>query len=113
MCPISRAVLTFLDAPDDVFGQVWNMPCALTRTPRQILQLGADALGIKLKMRAVPLWLLPLLGVAVPFMREVADVGFTFDRPYQVDATKFTRRFWADVTPYETGAPATACSFAS
>lgn len=110
---IARAVLSFLDAPDDVFGQVWNMPCAPTRTPRQILQLGADALGIKLRIRAVPLWLLPVLGIAVPFLREVADVGFTFDRPYQVDATKFTRRFWADVTPYETGAPATARSFAS
>jgi hypothetical protein len=87
------------------------MPCAPTRTPREILQLGADALRVKLRIRAIPLWLLPLLGLFSRFLREVADVSFTWDRPYIVDGTKFTRRFWSDVTPYEVGAPATALSF--
>jgi nucleoside-diphosphate-sugar epimerase len=109
---IARAVLTLLDAPDDAFGQVWNMPCAPTRTPREILQIGADALGVKLRVRAVPLWLLPLMGLFVPFMREVRDVRFTFDRPYIVDGSKFTKRFGFKVTPIEEGAKATALSFA-
>jgi nucleoside-diphosphate-sugar epimerase len=108
---IARAAITLLDAPDDAFGQVWNMPCAPIRTPREILQLGADALGLPLKMLAIPLWLLPLAGVFSRFMKEVADVGFTWDRPYRVDAGKFKRRFWSDVTPFEVGAPATARSF--
>jgi len=108
---IARAAIALLDAPDDAFNQVWNMPCAPTRTPRQILKLGADAMGIALKIRAIPLWLLPKLGLFVPFMREVADVGFTWDRPYVVDARKFTQRFRFDVTPYEIGAPVTALSF--
>jgi len=110
---IARAAITLLDAPDDAFGQVWNMPCAPTRTPREILQLGANAIGASLKIRAVPLWLLPLFGLFSRFMKEVADVGFTFDRPYVVDARKFKRRFWSDVTPFEVGAPATARSFAA
>ena len=109
---IARAVITLLDAPDDAFGQVWNMPCAPTRTPRDILQLGAKALRVKPKVSTIPLWSLPLLGLVSRFMREVADVSFTWDRPYEVDATKFTRRFWSDVTPFEIGAPATARSFA-
>jgi nucleoside-diphosphate-sugar epimerase len=108
---IARAVITLLDAPDDAYGQVWNMPCAPTRTPRQILRLGAQALGVKPKITAIPLWLLPILGLFVPFMREVDDVRFTWDRPYEVDGTKFTRRFGFEVTPYEVGAPATALSF--
>ena len=110
---IARAAVTLLDAPDDAFGQVWNMPCAPTRTPRAILQLGADAIGVPLKITAIPLGLLPLLGLFSRLFKEVADVGFTWDRPYQVDASKFTRRFWSDVTPYEIGAPATARSFAT
>jgi nucleoside-diphosphate-sugar epimerase len=108
---IARAVVTLLDAPDDAYGQAWNMPCAPTRTPRQILRLGAQALGVKPKITAVPLWLLPILGLFVPFMREVDDVRFTWDRPYEVDGSKFTRRFGFAVTPYEVGAPATALSF--
>ena len=108
---IARAIVTLLDAPDDAFGQVWNMPCAPTRTPREILQLGADAIGVRLRITSVPLWLLPLLGRFSRTMKEVADVAFTWDRPYQVDASKFTRRFGLDVTPFEAGAPATARSF--
>lgn len=109
---IARAVITLLDAPDDAFGQVWNMPCAPTTTPRAILQQGAKALDMKLKIRAVPRSLWPLLGAFSTFMREVADVGFTWDRPYEVDGTKFTKRFSFKVTPYEEGARATALWFA-
>ena len=108
---IARAVVSLLDAPDDAFGQVWNMPCAPTRTPREILRIGADAIGVKLKIMAIPLWLLPLFGLASRFMKEVVDVGFTWDRPYHVDAHKFTSRFWSDVTPFEVGAVETARSF--
>lgn len=108
---IARAAVTLLDAPDDAFGEVWNMPCAPTRTPREILELGAG--GARVKIRAIPLWTLPLLGLFARFMKEVADVGFTWDRPYVVDAGKFKRRFWSDVTPFEVGAPATAKSFAA
>ena len=108
---IARAIVTLLDAPDDAFGQVWNMPCAPTRTPRQILRLGAEAIGVRLKILAIPLWLLPVLGLASRFMKEVADVGFTWNRPYHVDGSKFTTRFWSDVTPFEIGAAETARSF--
>ena len=67
---IARAVVTLLDAPDDAFGQVWNMPCAPTRTPREILQLGADALGVGLKVRAIPLGLLPAMGLVSRFLQR-------------------------------------------
>lgn len=108
---IARAVVSLLNAPDDAFGQVWNMPCAATRTPRQILQIGADAVKLPLKLQVLPLWSLPLLGVFSRFMREVADVRFTWDRPYIVDSGKFEQRFWSDVTPFEIGAAETARSF--
>lgn len=108
---IARAVLSLLDAPDDVYGQAWNMPCAPTRTPREILALGAAALGVAPKVRALPLAVLPLLGLAVPMLREIAEMRFLFDRTYRVDARKFAARFWSDVTPFEVGAPAAARSF--
>ncbi|MGH6965856.1 MAG: NAD-dependent epimerase/dehydratase family protein [Phenylobacterium sp.] len=108
---IARAALTLLDAPDDAYGQAWNMPCAPTRTPREILQLGADAVGAKLRLMVIPLWLLPVAGLFARFMKEVADVSFTWDRPYHVDASKFTQRFGFKPTPFETGAPAAARSF--
>ena len=110
---IARAAVTLLDAPDDAFGQVWNMPCAPTRTPREILTLGAAAIGKPPKVMAIPLWSLPIGGLFMGFMKEVADVGFTWDRPYRVDASKFTRRFGFIPTGFEVGAPEAARSFAA
>lgn len=108
---IGRAAVTLLDAPDDAFNQAWHVPCAPTRTPRQLLQLGADAAGTKLKLFAMPQVALGLLGLFIPFMRELAEMRFTWIRPYHVDATKFARRFWSDATPFEVGIPATIRSF--
>ncbi len=108
---IARAAVTLLDAPDDAFGQAWHMPCAPTKTPREILQLGADALGVKLRITALPLWSLPIMGIGSPMMREIAEMRFQWDRPYRVDARKFADRFWSDVTPFDIGARVTALSF--
>jgi nucleoside-diphosphate-sugar epimerase len=108
---LGRMVTTLLDAPDEDFGQVWHSPCAPTLTAREILALGAKAIGKKLRVRSIPLSLLPILGLGSPFLREVSEMRFTFDRPYHVDASKWKRRFWSDVTPFETGAVETAKSF--
>lgn len=108
---IGRAAVTLLDAPDDAFNQAWHVPCAPTRTPRQLLQLGADAIGAKLKLMVMPQVALVALGAFIPFMRELAEMRFTWTRPYHVDATKFARRFWADATPFEVGIPLTVRAF--
>jgi len=108
---IGRAAVTLLDAPDDAYNQVWHVPCAPTRTPRQLMQIGADALGQKLKLMAMPTAMLRLIGVFSPFLRECVEMRFTWNRPYNVDATKFGRRFWSDATPFEVGIPTTVRSF--
>ena len=55
---VARAATTLLDAPDSAFGQAWHMPCAPTRTTRDILQIAADTLGVKLRISAMPAWML-------------------------------------------------------
>jgi nucleoside-diphosphate-sugar epimerase len=108
---IARAVVTLLDAPDDAFNQTWHVPCAKAKSPREMLQMGADAAGVKLKMMVMPPLMLRLLGVFAPMVREMIEMRFTWNRPYHVDATKFARRFWSDATPLEVGIPAAMRSY--
>jgi nucleoside-diphosphate-sugar epimerase len=108
---IARASLTLFDAPDDAFGQSWHVPCAPIQTPRALLELGAKVLRVKPRISALPLWLLRPMGVFVPFLREMAEMQFQWDRPYTVDSQKFARRFWSDPTRFEVGVPLTALSF--
>lgn len=108
---IGRAATTLLDAPDSAFGQAWHVPCAPTRTTREILQIAADALGVRLRLRTLPEGLLGAAGLFSPFLRELKEMRFTWNRPYHVDASKFAHAFWADATPLETGVRETALSF--
>ncbi len=108
---IARAATTLLDAPDSAFGQPWHVPCAPTRTTREILQIAADALGVPLRTRTLPAPLLTPIGLFSPFLREMREMHFQWDRPYRVDASKFARTFWSDVTPFEAGVRETALSF--
>jgi nucleoside-diphosphate-sugar epimerase len=108
---IARATTTLLDAPDSPFGQAWHMPCAPTRTTRDILQIAADTLGVKLRISAMPAWMLGPSAMFSPFLRELKEMRFQWDRPYQVDASRFKDAFWSDLTPFEAGVPETALAF--
>ena len=107
----ARAVVSLLDAPDDAYGQPWHLPCAPIRPPRELLAMGAAALGVPLKVRNLPFWAMRALGVLTPELTEIAEMRFAWDRPYRVDASKFAGRFWSDPTPFEVGVPLAARSF--
>ncbi|MDP3492140.1 MAG: NAD-dependent epimerase/dehydratase family protein [Hyphomonadaceae bacterium] len=108
---IGRAAVSLLDATDDTFNQAWHVPCAPTRTPRQLLEMGAKAIGQKPKIMPISTLGLRVIGIFSPFLRECVEMRFTWNRPYRVDATKFASRFWSDATPFEVGIPATAQAF--
>jgi nucleoside-diphosphate-sugar epimerase len=108
---IGRAMVTLLDVGDDAFGQAWHMPCAPTLRSRDIFALGAKHAGVKLRLTAIPSALRGLLGLFMPFVREMGEMTFQWDRPYRVDASKWRRHFWSDVTPFDAGVAATIASF--
>jgi nucleoside-diphosphate-sugar epimerase len=110
---LGRAVATLVDATDDCFNQAWHIPCAPIITPRQILKLGAQAGGKTAAISAIPLGLLPVIGLAVPFFRNLVEMRFQWDRTYRVDYRKFASRFWSDPTPFEIGAARSLQSFIS
>ncbi len=58
-------------------------------------------------MRVLPTWLQPILGLAVPELRELIEMRFQTDRPYYVDAGKFRARFGLEATSFEDGLAAT------
>lgn len=108
---IARAATTLLAAPDSAFGQAWHVPCAPTRTTRDILKIAADTLGVKLRISAMPAWMLGGSALFSPYLRELIEMRFQWDRPYRVDASRFAEAFWSDATPFEIGVPETALAF--
>ncbi|HEX4586131.1 MAG TPA: NAD-dependent epimerase/dehydratase family protein [Burkholderiaceae bacterium] len=103
----ARALVTLADAPDDAYGQAWNVPNAPTRSLRELLALAARIAGVPLRLFVLPAWLQPVLGLFVPEVRELIEMRFQTDRPYRVDATKFSARFGPRFTSFEEGLAAT------
>jgi nucleoside-diphosphate-sugar epimerase len=103
----ARAVVTLAHAPDDAYGQAWNVPNAPTRTLRDLLALAAAIAGIPLRVHVLPTWLQSVVGIFQPELRELVEMRFQTDRPYRVDATKFLARFGHGATSFEKGIAAT------
>jgi hypothetical protein len=59
----------------------------------------------------MPAWMLGASGMFSPFLRELGEMRFQWDRPYRVDASRFAAAFWSDPTPFEIGVPKTALAF--
>jgi hypothetical protein len=59
----------------------------------------------------MPAWMLGASAMFSPFLRELIEMRFQWDRPYHVDASRFAAAFWSDATPFETGVRETALAF--
>ncbi|MGI9597969.1 MAG: NAD-dependent epimerase/dehydratase family protein [Acidimicrobiales bacterium] len=107
---IARALISVGEA-DDSMGQAWNVPNAPDRTVRQILQMFADEFGTSLKVQAMPKPLMSILGLFNADVRELKEMLYQWERPFHVDASKFSARFWDDPTPWDQGVPETVASY--
>jgi nucleoside-diphosphate-sugar epimerase len=99
----ARALETMIDAPDDAYGQAWHVPNAPTRSLRELMTLAAQLIGVKLRITVVSPFLASLLSLFRSDVRELKEMRFQWDRPYVVDSSKFSRRFWNDPTGFEEG----------
>ncbi len=79
---------------EDAYNQVWNLPVDMNAlTGREWATLFAEEMNAPDKLRVVPLWGLRLMGLFVPILREMPEMMYQFDRPYNFDCTKFTNKF--------------------
>ncbi|MDI1233270.1 MAG: NAD-dependent epimerase/dehydratase family protein [bacterium] len=78
----------------DAYNQIWNLPVDMHNlTGREWVALFATELKTSDKVMVLPMWGLKLLGLFIPIMKEMPEMMYQFDRPYNFDCTKFMNRF--------------------
>jgi nucleoside-diphosphate-sugar epimerase len=94
--------LVTLGEREEAGGKIWHLPCPPALTQRAMLALIYEQAGQgKVKAQAMPGWLLKLLAVFVPIMRELAEMEYQWRHDYVFEAPAFTKAFGADhVTPH-------------
>lgn len=85
-------------------GQVWHLPTSDEQwTGAQWAQAAAAVFGIAPKYQATPTFMLRLLGLFNPLMRELAEMNYQFTHDYVFSSKKFERTFGMQPTSIEKG----------
>ena len=81
------------NAPD-VWNQVWHLPTDHSRlTGKDWIGLFAKAMNVEPRFTVVPNWMLGIVGLFIPIMRELKEMNYQNDRDYVFNSSKFEQRF--------------------
>jgi nucleoside-diphosphate-sugar epimerase len=92
--PDAAKATALLGNTNDAWNQVWHLP---TDPSKKTIAEIAEMLSTEMKMAkgvsVMPQWLIKVLGLFIPFMRELPEMMYQYDRDYYFDSSKFTKRF--------------------
>jgi len=88
----------------DAYNQIWHLPTAANPlTGKEWIEQIAGELGVKPRFQNVPKFLVRVIGLFVPIMKEIVEMMYQYDRNYVFDSSKFEKRFDFKPTPYSEG----------
>jgi nucleoside-diphosphate-sugar epimerase len=88
----------------DAINQVWHLPTTDKKlSNRQWIELMMKAMNKQKKIQTMPDWLINILGIFIPILKELQDVGYQFKQDYFFNSNKFNKRFNFTPTSPEDG----------
>lgn len=97
---IGKSVALLGNTPD-AYNQVWHLPTTDKKlTNRQWIELMMNAMNKQKKIQTLPDWMVSLLGVFIPILKELQDVGYQLKQDYFFNSSKFNKRFnYSPISP--------------
>lgn len=78
----------------DAYNQVWHLPTTDQKLiSQQWVELMMSAMNKQKKIQTMPDWMVSALGVFIPILKELQDVGYQFKQDYFFNSSKFNKRF--------------------
>jgi nucleoside-diphosphate-sugar epimerase len=101
--PDAARATAILGNTNDAYNQVWHVPT--TKEPltgRQWIELIACELRVDAKIQTIPVWMIHLLGLFIPDLKEFPEMLYQYEQDYIFDSSKFEQRFGFEaITPKE------------
>jgi len=102
--PDAAKATALLGNTADAYNQVWHLPTDKNAlTGKEMIALFAKEMNVDNKISILPMWLLKILGLFVPIMKEMPEMMYQYDRDYFFDSSKFDKRFNFRTTTYQEG----------
>jgi nucleoside-diphosphate-sugar epimerase len=91
-------------------GGIWHLPTAPALTGNELLHLIATTYAVPNRAITLKKWMLRMVGLFDPTVREVVEMYYQYDRDYVFSSQKFERAFGMQPTPYAEGIAASRLS---
>jgi nucleoside-diphosphate-sugar epimerase len=102
--PDAAKATAILGNSPDAYDQEWHVPTTKEKlTNRQWIELIAKELNAAPAIQVAPPFMLHLLGIFVPIMREFPEMLYQYNQDYIFDSSKFEKRFGITATTPEEG----------
>ena len=101
--PDAAKATALLGNTESAFGQVWHLPTTAPITGKQWIDKIANELGVKPKVQIAPKFLVLILGLFNPRMKEFVEMLYQYDRDYNFDSSKFETTFKMKPTSVDEG----------
>lgn len=101
--PDAAKATALLGNTDSAYGQVWHLPTAAPITGQQWIEKIAQGLETKPKSQVAPAFLVRILGLFNPIMKEFVEMLYQYDRDYNFDSSKFENTFKMKPTSIDEG----------
>jgi nucleoside-diphosphate-sugar epimerase len=72
-------------------------------TGKEWIEAIAGEMGVAPKYQVAPKFLVRILGLFIPIMKEMVEMIYQYDRDYVFDSSKFEKRFGIKPTSYADG----------
>ncbi|GAA4582208.1 NAD-dependent epimerase/dehydratase family protein [Planotetraspora phitsanulokensis] len=104
---VARALMAAA-AEEKAWGHAWHVPTDPPVTLREIAERLAALAGAPApRLRRIPGWVLRAAGMAVPFLKEMRETRYQFDRPFVLDSSASQAVLGSAPTPMEDALKAT------
>jgi len=111
-----KAVHTFSYTPDvgralavlgqsaDAYGQTWHAPTSREpMTGERFVRLACEIAGRPYRLQVAPRWMLRLMGLFVPVLRENMEMTYQFEHDYRFDSRRTEAALGLEPTTYREG----------
>ncbi|MCK9403421.1 MAG: NAD-dependent epimerase/dehydratase family protein [Chitinophagaceae bacterium] len=102
--PDAAKATAILGNTPEAYNQVWHLPTDKNNlTGKEWVALFNKEMNTSKKIVTLPMFMLKILGIFMPFMREMPEMMYQYDRDYFFDSSKFNKRFNFTPTTNEMG----------
>jgi nucleoside-diphosphate-sugar epimerase len=102
--PDAAKATALLGNTEDAYNTIWHLPTDKNvLTGREFVELFSKEMKVANKIFVMPLWMLKIVGLFVPVLKEMPEMMYQYDRDYFFDSSKFEKRFKFKTTSYQEG----------